>query len=180
MKLKFNEVKYTYRFNKGNYESEEIGISAFIEEGNFQDALLECKSLVHGKAVVAAAPVNKEVKKAPVKAKEVEAKVEKEVEAKVESPKKEAAKKAPVKKAAAKKAPAKRKTKAVAYDRTVDGHKARMAELCLDVFGEGWRKDRSILGKIKQASGNLVGEDFLGEDGEILESFVAEFKKQVE
>ena len=175
MKCKYNEVKYGYKFNKGNYESEDISVSANLEEGSVAELIEHLKGLVHGKpsnpVADTTSPVASEPKAEP---------------AKVDTPPKKAAPKA--KKAAAVEAveetkevetlPTKAEPKTVKkvatpYDRTNDLHKKLIGEI-LDKEFAGWRKSS---GRAKDASAEMNGKDFLDNEGLILASFKESFRE---
>lgn len=184
MKLKFNEVKYSYRFNKGSYESEEIGLSAQVEDGNVIDALETLKDIVHGRNVKKKmeAVLPKEEKKNEKPAKKVSKKVEEPAaETKVKAADTEVETKKETKKKVTKKKTTKKK-KVEVYDRTNDAHKKRMSEVCNELFGNtDWRRDKDKIAKIKHASQLCDGEeDFIGSDGEVLEQFKEVFKELIE
>jgi membrane protein involved in colicin uptake len=174
MKLKFNEVKYSFRKNLGNYESEETGLSASIEEGDVTEALQVLKDMVHGRAV-------KAKPKAVLPKKEtrtLEAKPEDKVEETKEEVKAEPVKKEPAKKKVAKKT-RKKKVATEVYDRTNDSHKKRLGELCNELFGgSDWRKDKDKITLVKNASQLCSGEEtMVGEDGEVTDNFKSVFKE---
>ena len=187
IELNVNEVRYSYRFNRGNYEAEDIGISVQVQNGSFDEALQVCKNLVHGKKVTEGFKVETQ-EAAPAKTEEEKKEEQYEAiapEEKVEA--KEPAKKKVAKKKTAKKKVGKKKTTtrrkklvAVPYDRTLDEHKKLMGELTAEMFGEEWKKDKELLSDVKLNSQLMNGVDFIGEDGTVLQSFKDEYKGHFE
>lgn len=78
----------------------------------------------------------------------------------------------PPKKAAAKKP----KSKATVYERGNELHKKLVGELLNEQF-PGFRKDKVLAETAVAASKKMAGQDFLDSDGEVLESFSAQFAK---
>ena len=69
--------------------------------------------------------------------------------------------------------------KTIPYDREKEEHRAKFSKTLtevLDTHYPEWKKDESIKGKAQETSLALVGEPFIGEDGEILTSFISEMK----
>lgn len=181
--VKFAEVKYSKRVNLGNYESEEVGVVAVIEEGvDVQEAIQYCKDVVAGKAPkekTKESPKKPQSKKATGTSTASKKQPSEKTEEKEEPAPPVEEKKAPAKKAPAKRTRAK-KVKVVEYDRTSDSHKKRISSLCADVLGDDWRQDKEVLKKVKEASMSLAGTAFLGEDGELVDGFVKEFSSMVQ
>ncbi len=202
-KSKVNLVKYEYTFNKGNYESEKIGIELSPDEGvSASEALAEAKAFVHeGQEVENAgkktSQKNKHTNDAPSrksKAQKEEADEEAgDDEVEITEEDDEAAEEKPKtkgKKTAAKKVveepkedeeqeEEKPKTKkkargASAYDRTDDTHKKLFSEK-LDQKFPDWRTKKSKMAKL--ASSKLNGTDFLDSDGDVIPEFVAALVK---
>jgi len=92
-------------------------------------------------------------------------------EPKAEEPKEEAPKKEPAKKKVTKKKASTRKPKILSYDRTLNDHKERIADILDDAL-PGWRvegsEEKGIAGKVSQA---VVGVDFLDGD-KVLPAFI--------
>lgn len=171
--MKITEVRYTRKFNLGNYESEDVGVVANLEDSECPvKAIADCKAIV----VNGQAPAKKEVAvEVPPVISIVEEK--EEVVAKEEAPKEEApVKKAPTKKKAPAKKKVVKKVKAIAYDNTDDSHRRRMGDLVTSTLGEGWDKVKENRPMVKAASTMLIGKDFIGADGELVETFIAAFK----
>lgn len=62
----------------------------------------------------------------------------------------------------------KAKVKLVAYDREIEMHKKLFSQF-LDDNMKGWKKTHAV--KAKEASMQLHGDDFLNEEGELIDSF---------
>ena len=92
----------------------------------------------------------------------------KEEPVKAEEPKK----KAPAKKKATAKKAAPKKSKATVYNREIETHKTQLS-LILDEKFPGWKKKPEMT-KAAAALSNktLAGVPFIGEDGEVLQSFI--------
>tara|TARA_R110000851_G_scaffold51546_1_gene122276 strand:- start:287 stop:895 length:609 start_codon:yes stop_codon:yes gene_type:complete len=194
--MRVYEVRVDLTRKVADYESDRIGISALLDEG--EDAIAAIRTIkgdiladFRGESPTGimefstsvvekeAAPVAKEEaapkkKKAAPAKKKVEGKTvpvvaEEEPTSEVETAiekDKEEVKKEAVKK----KAPAKKKTKTTPYDRSNDIHK-KLLGMELDAGFEGWRKDANLKKKCVAASHSLEGTDFLDEFGAVLESF---------
>lgn len=195
--MRYTEIKFSKKVSAetkaslGQYENEEMGLSASLAD---DDEIIDCgKKLVvdvytllgiincdadidtNATLTVAEKVAPKKVK-TPAKKKKpevVDSEPKKVEAAKAEEPKKaDAPKEEPKKKSKAK---TKKKFKTVPYDRTLDAHKKRMGEVCTKIFGADWRLNKEILTKVKSASPEAVGLDFIGDTGEILESFIEKF-----
>lgn len=183
--MQFESVSFMSRLNRGNYEHDELSVSAKVEDGeNIRNVIFEIKQVVYESLK---GSVSTPSEKAPKVTKTVEPKVEEPkvevqtelplapAEEKLEEPKAE--KKAKVKtepKAKTVKAP-----KTTVYDRELDTHKNLIGKW-LDSSFRGWN-DKSTISKFGAASRALSGKaEFLDESGEILESFKAEFSKLVQ
>jgi len=187
--MKINEVKFTKRFNIGNYEHEEYTVGAAI--GEDENPLTVMSSL---KAFVIGAYSNNE----PVYSGVVDSAPEPVVaEEKVSKPKKTKAAPAPVveeeqlelpQEAAPvveeevvaevkeePKAKAVRKAKASPYTRGNDVHKKLLGEF-LDTAYPGWRDNAA---KAVEVSKLMVGKDFLDAEGTVVDSFKADFKAEM-
>lgn len=188
--MKYNEVKYEYKVNLGDYNSEMLGISSSIQEGeDVGNCIIEVMNIIRGslgvklieksvKAEVTSEPtleIKEEKKTKAKKEKAVEAPVveEKAVEAPVveekvvDSPATGAAKEEAVVEESVKKPTRKLKSKTSIYDRSNDIHKKLIGEI-LDKENPGWR---AAPGKAKAASVALEGKDFLDDEGLVLTSF---------
>lgn len=190
-------IRYMRRANLGNYSHEELDITTVVEEGQdrasafkeLKDFVLEALNLAPEKVE---APKNKievkeevkVLKEKPLPAKEVkkeEVVVKEEVDT-TPAPSHAELKKAVEADKAEKKTPAKKEaiikvkpTKATAYDRTHDPHKALLGKF-LDEDYRGWRGKES-LPKAIEASKQLNGSEFQDGEGNILETFKTEFRK---
>lgn len=200
--MKFNEVKYLKRKNLGNYEHEEVTLSAFVDEGEEADKVLtEIKNLArkmldHSTPISVPASAPRE-EKTPEAVSPTSKEDTKDSQAKAEaSPSEEPNKKAKPKskpKSEAKspsdedqekseeKEPAKEKSyKAKAgsptpYNRGSDLHKKLVVDL-LNANVSDWKTKSA---KVTQASQAMGGKDFLSPGGGILESFKTEFLSHV-
>lgn len=197
-------VKYLRRKNLGNYEHEELEISTVVEDGQSRvDVVKSVKQFVVD-ALNGTGPfaLTKQLE-LPLEQKSVaqENKTEKKGESKVTKPKPQAEEKkveekkeeAPAAQEETTPAPAEEKkveekkakkettlkvtkpTKATAYDRNLDTHKALLGQF-LDVKCPNWRKPEELK-KAGNASRALQGTDFQDAEGNILESFKEAFLK---
>jgi DNA polymerase III gamma/tau subunit len=190
MKVKITEVKYMRRYNLGNYEHEEIAISAVLDEGEDHfAAIANLKSDVasaqkgeaseHSAAIAAAGePASKPVKekKSPKKKAEEEpseeAEENDETEQDIEESEEEEAEEEEEKPAAKKSF----KKKPQVYSRASEQHKEILSKVLSSVAPD-WKKTPESKEKAKGASQKMEGKEFLDESGEVLESFTAEVKK---
>lgn len=173
--MQFVEVKYRRTKNLGNYESEEVALTAVpAEEDNVDVVLHELKHKVLGELGLTLPAV--EAKRAK-QTTEVEA-VEEEVE---EAPAKAATKKKATKKKATTKkksvggstqtsAGKGKKLVVVTYDRSVEAHRAELAEVLNDRVPE-WKATPESRARAKELSTKLFGVDFLDGEGNVLGSF---------
>ncbi len=185
--MKYNELRYEYKFNKGNYESETISIAVGLDNENPSDILKDLKAFVHSGGIAPVtttqAPVveEKQLTLAPQ-----ESTIEEVAPTKVEEPKtkeksngskKESSKESSDKKVSSKEAsPKKEKVgKNTPYDRGNDLHKKLLISLLKDTLGAKWNSQAD---KAKEASIALTGEAFLDQDGKILESFKKKFMEK--
>lgn len=189
-------IEYLRRKNLGGYEHEELKVSIVVHEDddiNFEIESL--KSLVHkhlgiveedknqlplpiqkpikeaDKAVEAPKkeePVNNEVKE------EVSYAVKEEPKAKKGRPKSETPKPS-VSVSKPETVPVKKPVKETNYDRSLDVHKNLLGQF-LDKAYPKWRVAENLK-KASEASKALNGTPFLDAEGNILESFKAEFSK---
>jgi hypothetical protein len=179
MELTVIEVRLDITKNLGNYESKKIGLTAILGEGeNVSEALVELERLILGgvSEIKASAIAEKKVKiekavKGEIKIAEVKAPVIEEVAAVIVEEKVIEEKVVATKAVKEPKAAKVVKSKATAYERTLDVHKKLLAGF-LDTNYPTW-KDTSNLVKAGEASKALVGKDFLDAEGNIL----AEFKE---
>lgn len=170
MKLQITEVRFDATYNKGNYESEKIGVTCSLSEGEDVFAAIETlrkitkgeKSSVASKEEIKVGVKKPEVKKPEVKKVEVEIEEVKEVEAPAkEVAPKEVKEKTPKKEKAA---------KVVPYSRTNDVHKKLLGSF-LDKSMPSWKVGPNLK-KASEISKELDGKEaFLDEVGNLLESF---------
>lgn len=183
----FTEVRVDATINKGNYESEKVGVTYAMAEGeDVFKAISLCKDVVYGRnttdvkvEVVEKKEDKKEVSitkpkasKAAVKAEEPKVEETKVEETKVEEPVAEVAPKAEEPK---KEKRTIVKAKNTPYDRMNESHK-RLLSSFLDKAQPNW-KMKGIIEKAAKASQELTDskEDFLDGDGVIMESFKTKF-----
>jgi len=195
--MEIKTMEYMRRKNLGNFEHEELKVSGVLEEGerglegfeNLKYFVLKCLDIKEEDKnqlvlpVIAKEPKKVAVEKAvetvesPKKEKPVEDKLEDKVEKKEE--KKKGRPKSEVTKApAVETKPVKKAVKETNYDRTLDTHKNLLGQF-LDKSYPKWRVSENLK-KASEASKALSGTPFLDADGEILESFKAEFSKMME
>lgn len=190
MKAIITEVKYLFRRNLGDYEHEEIGLTASLPEGmEASDAIAEMKELAVSSVGAYLVNEKKETSPEPAKAasgkrskakpapEEEEEEVEETEEGTEEENDEEVEEKAP-KKPAAKKATSK-KSKASPFDRDNDLHKDILGAF-LDEEIPKWRKKEKLVKRSRSASKEMEGEDFLDKEGNILESFKEKFLEIME
>lgn len=184
--MKINTIEYLRKLNKGNYEHEELKVSAAIDEGESFDACfatlkemvdsaLGIKEINKEQLVLPIKQVEEKVVKPVKKHEEVvsdDNKLEEKIEDKAE--KKKGAKKA----SKPETVPAKKPIKETSYDRSLNTHK-NLLGLFLDKSYPKWREAES-LNKAIEASKSLNGKPFLDEAGEILPSFKESFSQFME
>lgn len=175
VKGNFTEVRVDATLNKGNYESEKVGVTFAMAEGDDVFTVINlCKDVVYGRAVVGKTEPKKEIKTEAAKEEAktvIEAVVEEaKTEEVVESPKKETVKKE--RKVAV-------KARATPYDRTNESHK-RLLSAFLDKSQPNW-KTKEMLSKASKISQKFSDdkEDFLDADGVPLVSFKEKFLEQL-
>jgi len=170
------ELRYTKRFNIGDYQHEEFGVTYSVAEGESPEAsMMKMKNFIQdsftntlGKSKAVNTPV-KEEKKAPakkVKAVKVEddAKADVEVEDEKEFKKLTEEKKEPKKK--------RNQKKPTVYNRDLAEHKTEMAAILNRDFPE-WKATPESKTAAKALSGKLEGTPFMdAKTGEILPEFV--------
>lgn len=192
--MRIANVEFMVRKNKGNYEHEEIKLSAIVEETDDYVSVIESVKLAAHKALYGdthnpitsstppasqSAPVSQEAVKEEVKDDKEELKKQKEAAVKAAAEAKaakEAAKAEAAAKSEAEKA-AKATDKVVEkYDPTIKEHTDTLASHLNKLFGDSWKADKV---KAKQVSREtLVGLEFRNKTtGEVLPSFIAELNK---
>jgi outer membrane biosynthesis protein TonB len=174
--VKVTDITYMRRVNLGNYEHEELSMSAILEDGeNVSTAMLTLKNEVHHSLGLVGTPT--EAPKKEVKVPEVP----KKEETKKETPKKEEKKevelppvidkKEDLPETKEKKPKAKKEeVKPTPYERAKQVHKDLFANLLNKTF-PGWSSDKEAIARAKHASLSLEGEDFLDQKGNILTTF---------
>lgn len=162
--MKILELRFDATIRKAEYESEKIGVTAIVEDGeDAEKALADLRNFVYKGQLT-----NKVVE--TVKKVEAKKKVEKVEEPKTEVVVEEV-KEEPVKE---EKKAKKTKEKFEEYDRMNDIHKKLLSNY-LDERFPGWEGDSGLKPKCIAASKMLVGEKFLDKEG----SVIPEFKEKV-
>lgn len=173
--MKVTEVKYTKRVNTGNYEHEEFGAAAVLDE---EDNVLEVFQQL--KADVAAAYSGEAVaggtKKKPKKKEEEETEEEEVEETSTDEESEEESEEETVEEEEKPKSKKKFKKTPQKYQRDNDAHKDIFGGL-LKAVAPDWKKSDEGKAKAKKASMKMEGKEFLNEDGEVLPAFKAEVKK---
>jgi hypothetical protein len=142
--MRITEVRVDITINKGNYESEKIGFTAQLEEGEDAITIRDHLKNLCTKEIVLDTPLEAYVQAVDKASKEVK---------EVKEPKE--------------KKPKKLKIKLTPYDRNLEIHK-KLFQSLLTELDPDWKKDPS---KAKSISQTLEGVEFLDESGEIVESF---------
>lgn len=156
--MRITEIRVDMTFNLGNYQSEKIGFTAQVEEGeNVLELRDELKLMCSLESARVTKPIDAYIAQVDAGSKANAEKIEEEIK---EEPKKE-------KKARTV------KPKFSPYDRTIELHK-KLFSKTLDIHVAGWRKDSS---KAKSASVLLEKESFLDVDGNVVEEFISKLVK---
>jgi len=164
LKGKITEVRFDATFNKGNYESEKIGVTYQSEETEDVFEVIEELRKTVREEKGACKVDEEETASVEVARKQHTSSVEEKVEEVKEEVKK--AKKPKAEKAA--------KVEAVLYDRENPLHK-KLLVACLDAKVPTW-KSAGKASKAAEVSKALSGKElFLDPKGEVLESFVTLF-----
>lgn len=166
-------IRFVKKFNIGNYEAEEYGIETSVDADKHLEGFATLKKEITeafniGRTVTEQpAPKAESVSKPKTTPKKEEAKAEEtKVEEKVEEKKEE-------KKVEEKKTTRKASSKIVNYDRTDLGHKEALKAVLKAIKPD--YASKANLETATKASTGMVGKPFLGEDGNVLQSFVDEF-----
>ena len=199
--MRFNELRYDYTRNLGNYESEKMGASCAVEDGEHPvKAFDNLKAFVRGdklphadvsvkvtdsanaakeEKVVTEAPPKKEKKEKTAKAKKETVAVEvEEEEEKVEESNEETEEVEEVQEEKASRPANKKSAKgATEYDRENDLHKKLIGEM-LDREFPNWKKGNQAK-RIREVSREMEGELFLDSDSDVLDSFIEKFSELV-
>ena len=177
--MKLNDISVTMRFNKGNYEHKEVTFTAKLDEHEnpitvrmllekicSEDDASIWPSVIEVPLAQATLKIDAEAIAAPEKKIRTPKKIVALEETKAEEfPEQESEDQL-------KPIPPKRKTKAVVntpYDRSSSVHTNLFSGL-LDTHFPAWRT--SMKAQAKTVSVALEGQDFLDEDGSILEAFI--------
>jgi hypothetical protein len=181
-----NGLKYSKKFNLGNYESEEICVDVSVPEGEDPGQVLESMmTFVKSQGRVPLSQVEQispaaEAAKEEAKAEKAAAKAEKKAaQVKDKSAAKEETVMDKVEEKAAEAVTEKAdktekktfKAKPANYDRALDLHKKLVSEM-LDANVPGWKAKAS---KAKEVSESLAGEAFLDAEGKVIAAFKDKF-----
>jgi hypothetical protein len=186
--MKVTEVSYVKRFNDGNYEHTEIGLTAQVDGS--KENVSECVSSL--KDIVYSSRGEAEVKASEPEVAEEEEVADEEVEVKEEKPKRgrkakveepeepeeeevEEAEEEPEEEEEKPKAK-KFRSKAATYDRTNEVHREIFADLIKGIDPK-WNATDVKKARAKKVSQLMNGEEFLDAEGEVLASFTKETKK---
>jgi len=175
--MRVSEVKFTKRYNVGNYEHEEYSLNAVLEEDeNHVEAMSQLKADVIAAYTEEKSTVKKSTKKAAAAVVEEEEEETTETETSDEEDTAEEVEEEPV--LAAKKGKAKKtfKKKAQVYQRSNDTHKELFSGV-MNAVAPAWKKTTESKAKAKEVSMKFEGVDFLDENGSVLETFKAAVKK---
>lgn len=189
-KLKIYDARYERTFKVADYESEKFSLATAVEEGDnvaemFDGMKTIVKNSFSGKAVgVDKTTTTSMAKGTPIAKTETTTttlpKEDKKVEAKVEAKKEEPAKKE-TKVETKKETPAattkEKKSKATKYLRANDDHRGTVGSI-FDKLLPNWRDIPEAKATAKELSMSMEGEDFLDENGKILESFNEKIKEK--
>lgn len=197
--MRVTEVRYMRRNNLGNYEHEEISMSAVIEEDeDHMDAVAGLRqdvvaALSGEKAATVEAPEAEEEKKPAKtgkgkKAPKVEEQPEEEEpeaeddDEKTADPEEEETEEEPEEEPEEEEKPApakggkKFKKKPQSYSRASEQHKEIFSSVVKSIAPE-WKKSDDLKKKAKDASQSMEGKDFLDDSGEVLSEFKDAVKK---
>jgi len=184
--MRFTEIKYTERKNKGNYEHEEFTVTAVLDEG--EDAfssMLSLKVLVEAglktEKLPYQEPTGSNVEITPEEPKKEEKKPRaKKVK---EEPKLDAFETNTevippviedvvpgIPDVIAEEKPKAKKSKVVSYDPTIPEHKSSLSSYLNKTFGDSWKTVKPA-DEIRSFTAGLKGLDFVEEDGSICGSF---------
>lgn len=186
--MRVAEVRYSKKFNLGNYESEEFSLSAVLDEGeDAQEILKHLKEEVNKaytgettgeqddtsynntESDAADEENNEEDSGSSSDDGETDSDQSTDSHDDDSEDADEQEDEKPVKKK-------KFKSKAQVYDRENETHKELFTQVLKEVAPD-WKKTPESKVKAKDASQKLVGKEFLDSDGEVLETFKADVKK---
>lgn len=184
--MQVTEVKFNRRYKVAEYEHEDYTLTAILEKGDKPVAAMASLkadvALAFGGMAEESAPEpveekpakEKKAKKAPEPEEEEidpeaeemgEDSEEEEIEEEVEEEKPAKAKKAS-------------KKKAQTYSRSSEQHKEILSTV-LKAVAPDWKKTEEGKANAKKTSMEMEGEEFLDENGEVLESFKSQVKKMM-
>lgn len=164
-------VEYKYVFNKGNYSSETIGLTARVEKDESAIAVLEVlKRTVHGEyesqkidprydSAVPKEPISPKAATPKVEAPEIKNEIEAEVQKPAKKPQKEREVKKKVTLA---------EKKQTAYDIENVAHKNMVGDILTKEVDPTWKKTPE---RAKAVSRSMAGTPFLDEEGLVMQSF---------
>lgn len=183
--MKIFEVRVDITRQLKQYESDKVGVSAILEDGDdVCQVIQDCKKICEGQILevkgTSTTKVDVKQLELPIENKpEIRVKPEakkapapKVEEVKAEEPKKEEPKK--VKKEAAPKKP-----KNITYSRENDLHKKHVGQFLDDKYMT-WRKDPKVKAAAVEASKAMEGKEFMNSSGEIIEEFKTSFTETLE
>lgn len=191
--MKIFEVRVDLTRQLKQYESDKIGVSAVLEEGeDVHTAINALRDVCLGKLVQGLKGGDKvEVEVTTVDKNQVELPIQEPTPAKpkpkakakpeqvrVETPKVEEVKVEEVKVEVKAEPKVKVKAKEISYDRGSDLHKKHVGKL-LDSLYSDWRKDVKKLEAAKKVSIAMEGRNFMDASGEIVDSFRKEFTSEM-
>jgi hypothetical protein len=161
--MKIEIIEYGYTWNRGNYESEKLSVSARVEEGEVATAVIErLKDIVHGiirDPVSVATSVSPKVEEPKVEAPEIKNETEAEVQKSAKKPQKEREVKKKLTLA---------EKKQTAYDIENIVHKNIVGGILSKEIDPMWKKTPD---RARAASKQMAGLPFLDEEGLVLQSF---------
>lgn len=193
--MRITEAKYVRKYNLGNYESEDYGLTAVIEDDETAQSVLnnlkaEVAAAYSGEAAPepAASGKKKKGKKKPPQdsedapdADDVEATEAEEEETEAEETEEENEEEddraTPIDGATGKRSTKKKFVKKPeVYQRGKETHRELFSSV-LKTAAPDWKKSDKSKEKAKDVSTKMEGKAFLNEDGDVLESFKVEVKK---
>lgn len=190
--MKFTEVKYSKRFNDGNYEHTEISIAAQVDGDDVVECVSQLKEAVYSsrnqEATGETAPVKdsapveeaeeeqEEIIEKPKRNKKPKVEEEVEAEAEEETEEEEAEAEEEQEEEVDDKKKKRFRSKAAPYDRTNEVHRSIFLG-ALKEIDQKWNSSDAKKARAKKVSVNLDGTDFLDKEGEILPGFVKEMRK---
>lgn len=188
--MKITEIKYTKKFNNGNYESEEYGVTAVLSDNDTETTVSLFQILkqeVHsaytytGEETQEPEPMTEEevveeLEETPIEDEPTVEETPEEVEEEAEEEAEEEEELVSEKEVKAKKPKKKFKKKPQVYQRSNETHK-EMFSIVLKGVAPNWKDNPKTKAKAKDCSVKMEGKEFLDENGKVLKEFVAEVKK---